>query len=148
MQRKSSILLSLLFTFSLALGACAAVTAAPTQDPTEVPYTQKSASANLTLILATTTSTQDSGLLDVLIPLFEAQTGYTVQTVAVGSGQAMQMGQRGNADVLLVHSPSAEKSFMEEGWGKDRGLVMHNDYIVVGPADDPAQIKGLGAVDA
>jgi tungstate transport system substrate-binding protein len=106
------------------------------------------APANPTLILATTTSTQDSGLLDVLVPMFQEQTGYTVQTVAVGSGEAMKMGQEGNADVLLVHSPSAEKTFMEEGWGKDRMLVMHNDFIIVGPAADPAKIKGLAAVDA
>ena len=84
------------------------VTEAPTQVPTEAP---RSLPANPTLILATTTSTQDSGLLDVLIPLFEAQTGYTVQTVAVGSGEAMKMGEEGNADVLLVHAPSAEKHF-------------------------------------
>ena len=100
------------------------------------------------LILATTTSTQDSGLLEVLIPLFEAETDYTVQTVAVGSGQAMEMGQQGNADVLLVHSPSAEKQFMTDGWGKDRALIMHNDFVIVGPADDPAKIKGLSAADA
>jgi tungstate transport system substrate-binding protein len=100
------------------------------------------------LILATTTSTQDSGLLDVLVPLFEQQTGFTVQTVAVGSGQAMEMGQNGDADVLLVHSPSAEKTFMADGYGKDRALVMHNDFIVIGPAEDPARIKGLSAVDA
>jgi len=87
-------------------------------------------------------------LLDVLIPLFEAETGFTVQTVAVGSGQAMQMGQEGNADVLLVHSPSAEKTFMSDGWGKDRALIMHNDFILVGPVSDPAKIKGMGPADA
>lgn len=101
-----------------------------------------SAPANPNLILATTTSTQDSGLLDVLVPLFEQETGYTVQTVAVGSGQAMTMGQEGNADVLLVHAPASEAAFMEEGYGKDRALVMHNDFIIVGPAADPAGIKG------
>ncbi len=106
------------------------------------------APANPDLILATTTSTQDSGLLDVLIPMFEQQTGYKVKTVAVGSGQAMEMGQQGNADVLLVHSPAAEKQFMADGWGKDRALIMHNDFIIVGPAADPAKIKGLSAVDA
>jgi tungstate transport system substrate-binding protein len=98
--------------------------------------------------LATTTSTQDSGLLDVLIPLFEAESGYTVQTVAVGSGQAMTMGQEGNADVLLVHAPASEVTFMEGGYGKDRALVMHNDFIIVGPAADPAGIKGLAVVEA
>jgi len=96
-----------------------------------------------TLILATTTSTQDTGLLDVLIPIFEKNTGYFVKTIAVGSGQAMTMGQKGEADVLLVHSPGAEKKFMEDGFGVSRRLVMHNDFIIVGPAEDPAKIKGL-----
>jgi tungstate transport system substrate-binding protein len=101
------------------------------------------------LILATTTSTQDSGLLDVLIPLFEEQSGYTVKVVAVGSGEAMKMGQEGNADVLLVHSPASEEQFMTDGYGSDRRLVMHNDFIIVGPAADPAGIRGItSAVEA
>jgi tungstate transport system substrate-binding protein len=95
------------------------------------------------LILATTTSTQDSGLLDVLIPLFEAESGYTVQTVAVGTGQALKMGEEGNADVLLVHAPESEVEFMSNGFGKDRAAVMHNDFIIVGPPSDPAGIKGM-----
>ena len=99
--------------------------------------------ANPNLILATTTSTQDSGLLDVLIPLFEEEYGYTVQTVAVGSGEAMKMGEEGNADVMLVHAPASEKDFMAAGNGTDRFLVMHNDFIIVGPAADPAGIKGM-----
>jgi tungstate transport system substrate-binding protein len=98
-----------------------------------------------TVILATTTSTQDSGLLDVLIPIFEKKTGYFVKTIAVGSGQAMAMGQKGEADVLLVHSPAAEKKFVAEGFGINRRLIMHNDFIIVGPPDDPAKIKGLKA---
>ncbi len=93
------------------------------------------------VILATTTSTQDSGLLDVLIPIFEKQTGYFVKTIAVGSGQAMAMGQKGEADVLLVHSPDAEKKFMAAGNGVQRRLVMHNDFIVVGTPADPAAVK-------
>ena len=139
MRRRLSLLCSLLIAGALAFGACA---------PVRPAATEPAAPANPNLILATTTSTQDSGLLDVLIPLFEKESGYMVQTVAVGSGQAMQMGQEGNADVLLVHSPTAEKQFMAEGWGKDRSLVMHNDFVIVGPANDPAQIKGLSAVDA
>jgi tungstate transport system substrate-binding protein len=95
-----------------------------------------------TIILATTTSTQDSGLLDLLIPVFEKKTGYFVKTIAVGSGQAMAMGQKGEADVLLVHSPGAEKKFVAEGYGVNRRLVMHNDFIILGPAEDPAKIKG------
>lgn len=101
------------------------------------------------IILATTTSTQDSGLLDRLIPVFEKRTGYVVKTIAVGSGQAMAMGQRGEADVLLVHSPDAEKKFVLDAFGIHRRLVMHNDFILVGPPQDPAGIKGGGsALDA
>jgi len=94
------------------------------------------------IIMATTTSTQDSGLLDVLLPVFEKKAGYFVKTIAVGSGQAMSMGQRGEADVLLVHSHAAEKKFIAEGYGINRRLVMHNDYIIVGPKSDTAGIKG------
>jgi len=144
MKSRYSLMFNLLIVFGLVVSACAPATPPPTQ----APATDKPALTNPILILATTTSTQDSGLLDVLIPLFEKESGYTVQTVAVGSGQAMEMGQQGNADVLLVHSPSAEKQFMTDGWGKDRDLVMHNDFIIVGPADDPAKIKGFSATDA
>jgi len=101
------------------------------------------------IILATTTSTQDTGLLDTLIPIFEKKTGYFVKTIAVGSGQAMTMGSKGEADVLLVHSPDAEKKFIADGLGVNRRLVMHNDFVIVGPADDPAKIKGeKSAVEA
>ncbi len=100
------------------------------------------APAQKNLILATTTSTQDSGLLDVLVPLFEKKTGYFVKTIAVGSGQAMAMGQKGEADVMLVHSPAAEKTFMADGFGVERMIVMHNDFVVIGPTADPAAIKG------
>ncbi len=105
--------------------------------------TKAPSSSNLTLILATTTSTQDSGLLDVLVPLFEKQTGYRVKIIAVGTGAALRMARDGNADVLLVHAPAAEKELMEAGWGRDRFLVMHNDFVIVGPGADPAGIQGL-----
>ncbi len=95
------------------------------------------------VILATTTSTQDSGLLDALVPTFEKETGYIVKTIAVGSGQAMAMGSRGEADVLLVHSPAAEKKLVDDGFGINRRLVMHNDFILVGPPGDPAKVKGV-----
>jgi tungstate transport system substrate-binding protein len=95
-----------------------------------------------TVILATTTSTQDSGLLDVLVPAFQKQTGYFVKTISVGSGQAMAMGRRGEADVLLVHSPADEEKFVEEGFGVGRRLVMHNDFVVVGPSADPGKVRG------
>jgi len=103
------------------------------------------AQAQKNLILATTTSTADTGLLDVLVPMFEKKTGYFVKTIAVGSGQAMAMGQKGEADVLLVHSPDAEKQFMADGYGLNRQWVMHNDYVVVGPPADPAGIKAIKA---
>jgi tungstate transport system substrate-binding protein len=108
----------------------------------------KAAAAKGSLILATTTSTQDSGLLDDLLPVFTKDTGWTVKTLAVGSGQALELGRRGEADVLLVHSPAAEKAFMAEGKAGQRRLVMHNDFVIVGPADDPAGIKGMDSVDA
>jgi len=100
------------------------------------------------IILATTTSTQDSGLLDILVPLFEKKNGFQVKTISVGSGQAMKMGEKGEADVLLVHSPDAEKKFMADGFGANRRLVMHNDFIILGPAADPAKVKGAKAAEA
>jgi tungstate transport system substrate-binding protein len=98
------------------------------------------------LILATTTSTQDSGLLDVLLPMFEQQSGLEVKVVAVGTGQALQLGRRGDADVLLVHDPAAEEKFVAEGYGIERREVMHNDFVLVGPKDDPAKIQGVKTV--
>ena len=158
-----NIFLTLILLAALTLSACGSaptLTAAPvTEEPvateapaTEAPATEAPTAAaaptNPNIILATTTSTQDSGLLDVLVPMFEEQTGYTVKTVAVGTGEALKMGEEGNADVLLVHAPSSETTFMEGGSGKDRMLVMHNDFIIVGPANDPAGIKGLGPKEA
>lgn len=105
-------------------------------------------SAPSTLILATTTSTQDSGLLDVLVPIFERETGYQVQTIAVGTGAALKMGEQGNADVLLVHAPQAEAALVQAGVVKDRFLVMHNDYVIVGPQSDPAGIAGQTVPEA
>ncbi|AEG58805.1 substrate-binding domain-containing protein [Desulforamulus ruminis] len=93
------------------------------------------------VILATTTSTQDSGLLDVLQPEFEKQTGYTLKIIAVGTGAALAMGEKGEADVLLVHAPASEKALVDSGVGLNYSLVMHNDFILVGPENDPAGIK-------
>jgi tungstate transport system substrate-binding protein len=104
--------------------------------------TARAAEPVRTVLLATTTSTQDSGLLDFLLPLFEKESGYAVKTISVGSGQAMAMGRRGEADVLLVHSPADELKLVEEGFGVNRRLVMHNDFVLVGPASDPAGIRG------
>ena len=102
-----------------------------------------------TVILSTTTSTQDSGLLDVLVPLFEKKTGYTLKTLSVGTGQALALAARGEADVALVHAPALEKKYVAEGKLLARRLVMYNDFVIVGPPEDPARIKGLpSAVDA
>ena len=107
------------------------------------------AAAGQAVILSTTTSTQDSGLLDVLVPLFEKQTGSVVKTISVGTGQALALAGKGEADVALVHAPDSEKKYVADGLLVNRRLVMHNDFLIVGPDSDPAQIKGVkSAVDA
>jgi tungstate transport system substrate-binding protein len=134
----------------LVVAACAqAPTVTPTvaagAQPTPIPRTGN----DKDLILATTTSTQDSGLLDVLIPMFEQQSGYKVKTVAVGTGAALALGARGEADVVLVHAPASEVQWMQQGYGTERLLVMHNDFVIVGPDSDSAHIKGdTSALDA
>jgi tungstate transport system substrate-binding protein len=95
------------------------------------------------LILATTTSTADSGLLDAILPDFEEQYNATVDVIAVGTGQALEMGEAGDADVLLVHSPAREEAFVAEGHGIERVPVMYNDFIIIGPVEDPAGIPGM-----
>jgi tungstate transport system substrate-binding protein len=176
MKRRIAVLFSWLVLVSMLFGACttAATTQAPqptqppaqptqkpvepTQPPaatpTEAPPPTEAApplpvpgSGKLTL--ATTTSTQDSGLLDYLLPMFEKEFGVKVDVIAVGSGQALQLGVDGNADVLLVHSPAAETEYMANGDGTRREDVMYNDFIVICPDSDPAGIKGMPlAVDA
>jgi tungstate transport system substrate-binding protein len=100
------------------------------------------------VILATTTSTADTGLLDALGPPFKEATGYTLKPIAVGSGAALALGERGEADVVLAHSPQAEQDFMEEGYGAERRTVMYNDFVIVGPEDDPAGIAGAASAVA
>lgn len=95
------------------------------------------------VILSTTTSTQDSGLLDVLVPMFEKKSGLTVKTISVGTGQALALAARGEADVTLAHAPSVEKKYVEEGKMSNRRLVMYNDFVIIGPPDDPATIRGV-----
>lgn len=126
-QKRNIVLLSLILLLLIVLTACAG-----TKKP-----------ENPEIILATTTSTRDSGLLDVLVPDFEAETSYTVKTIAVGTGQALKMGENGDADLLFVHAPAAEKEFMAGGYGSERLLVMHNDFVIVGPEDDPAGIASV-----
>jgi tungstate transport system substrate-binding protein len=122
---------ALLLAFFLILTSCGA----PSPRPDE-------------LLLVSTTTTQDTGLLDALLPAFTEQTGYGVQLVAVGSGQALKMGEQGDADVILLHSPEAEKEFVANGFGIDRRLVMHNDFVIVGPSADPAGIRGRSPAEA
>jgi tungstate transport system substrate-binding protein len=102
-----------------------------------------------TLRLATTTSTENSGLLQDLLPYFERKTGYTVHVIAVGTGKALRMGRDGDVDVVLVHAPAAEQKFVDEGAGVKRVKVMYNDFVIVGPADDPASISSsTSGIDA
>src|SRR2546421_1435958 len=95
------------------------------------------------VLLATTTSTRDAGLLDSLLPVFERQTHYSVKVIAVGSGQALAMGRRGDADVVLSHAPEAERALVDSGYFVRRRIVMHNEFLIVGPARDPAGRRGL-----
>lgn len=132
---------------TLLLGACGGDDGAAADNGTSAASGSATPrSAGDELILATTTSTENSGLLDVLIPMYEEATGDSIKVIAVGSGAAIQMGERGDADVLLVHSPAAEEAFIAAGNGEARKRVMYNDFIIVGTADDRAAIKG--AADA
>jgi len=103
--------------------------------------------AQSAIILATTTSTQDSGLLDVLVPRFEKERGIATKVIAVGSGAALRMAARGDADVILVHAPAAERRYVEAGDLVDGRAVMHNDFVITGPGDDPAGIRALTSVN-
>lgn len=129
-----ALVLAMMMVLSLLAGC------GPSEEP-EGPDAEGPAEIIGTIILATTTSTQDSGLLDEILPDFTYKTGYEVDVIAVGSGEAMKMGENGEADVLLVHSPAAEKAFVEAGHGPERFDVMYNDFIILGPTEDPAGIK-------
>ncbi len=130
----------------LLLCACGKTSGGSSETETDA----KAAESKGTLILATTTSTKDSGLLDEILPVFESATGYRVDVVSVGSGEAMKMGENGEADVLLVHSPASEKAFVEAGHADEDGRkdVMYNDFILIGPKDDPAGIYAEAPNDA
>lgn len=107
------------------------------------------APAQQEIIFATTTSVQDTGLLDVIVPIFEKESGYRVKAVAVGTGQALALAGRGEADVVLAHAPDTEKKYIADGALTNRRLVMHNTFLLAGPAADPAKVKGTGkAIDA
>lgn len=138
---KKMFLLAVLLLLALAMitTGCASPRADQPEPTPTVPTAAKE------IILATTTSTQDSGLLDTLIPMFEEKTGYIVKTIAVGSGAALALGERGEADVLLVHAPAREKLLLESGHAITRDLIMFNDFVIVGSAEDPAGIRGMAA---
>ena len=138
MTRRRSAVATLVATM-LATAACGSDSSGSAASKTATPSGQ--------MILATTTSTRDTGLLDTLVPAFEHTGKCSVKTVAVGSGQAIDLGARGQADVLLVHSPDAEQTFMQEGHGASRVAVMHNDFVLVGPPADPAKAAGAGGVE-
>jgi tungstate transport system substrate-binding protein len=125
-----------LLLLSLLIAACQALPASPVEDA--LPAAQPASR----LSLATTTSTQDSGLLDFLLPDFETEYGVDVDVIAVGTGQSLKLGEDGNADVLLVHARAQEDAFMTAGHGVRREEVMYNDFVIVGSADDPAGIAG------
>ncbi|MCL6570585.1 MAG: substrate-binding domain-containing protein [Bacillus sp. (in: Bacteria)] len=131
---------AVLFTFMLLiLSACG------NSDTKDVAVKEKKVepkAAPTEMILATTTSTQDSGLLDVLIPMFEKENNVKVKTIAVGTGQALEMGTKGEADVLLVHAPKSEQVLVDNGDAINYKRVMYNDFILVGPSDNPAGVSG------
>ncbi|HEU0169556.1 MAG TPA: substrate-binding domain-containing protein [Chloroflexota bacterium] len=129
-------------------GASAAGAAKPSASAAAAPTTITRSGNAKDVILATTTSTQDSGLLDVLVPMFEKQGGWNVKTVAVGTGAALALGAGGQADVVLVHAPQSEIQWMNQGYGTERLLVMHNDFVILGPRSDPDGIKGAPIADA
>lgn len=122
----------------------------PPASPSPSPSTPPRTSYNpKEILLSSTTSVRDSGLMDKLIPVFQQNSGYTVKPIYNGSGAALALGQKGEADVLVVHSPAAELTFMKDGYGSDRKLIMHNDFVVLSPKNDPAKVKGSAtAVDA
>lgn len=142
MKKISILLLIFLLIFTT---ACTKNVETPTNtgqvEETQDETSQEQVEAKGSIILSTTTSTQDSGLLDFLLPIFTDETGIEVKTIAVGTGKALQMGRDGEADVLLVHSKADEIKFVEEGYGTERRDVMYNDYILVGPKDDPLNLK-------
>lgn len=111
-------------------------------------WAQSAVSADTAIVVASTTSTQDSGLFSHLLPVVQARTGVTAKVVAQGTGQALETARRGDADVVFVHDPEAEAKFVAEGHGVARHLVMYNDFVIIGPKDDPAAIRGKDVVSA
>ncbi|QCJ44002.1 tungsten ABC transporter substrate-binding protein [Bacillus sp. S3] len=139
-MRKNRFLIALFALMLLVLSACGSAGTKDTAAKEKKEPAKKPAPTEM--ILATTTSTQDSGLLDVLIPMFEEENNVKVKTIAVGTGQALEMGTKGEADALLVHAPAAEKAVVDAGDAINYKRVMYNDFILVGPKDNPAGVSG------
>ncbi|UCG26292.1 MAG: substrate-binding domain-containing protein [Chloroflexota bacterium] len=133
----------ILLIFALFLAACNEASDEGNSELSDEPAEEAQTSETQSLILATTTSTENSGLLAEILPEFEAAFDVQVDVVAVGTGQALALGEDGNADVLLVHARAREDAFMEEGHGSRREDVMYNDFVILGPEDDPAGIAGM-----
>lgn len=128
-MKRTGILLSILLALTIAASSCS-------KEPAQV------------LMMATTTSTDNTGLLDVLAPQFKKDTGIELKWVSVGTGKALQMGQNCDVDILLVHAPDAEKEFVNKGFGLNRTELMYNDFVIIGPADDPAGVKGMSVINS
>jgi tungstate transport system substrate-binding protein len=137
-KRFLALTLSILLIFTLLTGCASKENNPDVEEPKEDNPVEE---AGGSIILSTTTSTQDSGLLDYILPKFEEETGIEVKVVAVGTGKALQMGRDGDADILLVHAKESEEEFVAEGYGLERHDVMYNDFILVGPKDDPLKLK-------
>ncbi|MBS4213313.1 MULTISPECIES: substrate-binding domain-containing protein [Neobacillus] len=139
-MRKNRLLITLFAFMLLILSACGNSDTKTNAAPKEKKAAEKPAPTEM--ILATTTSTQDSGLLDVIIPMFEKENNVKVKTIAVGTGQALEMGTKGEADALLVHAPAAEKAVVDAGDAINYKRVMYNDFVLVGPKENPADVSG------
>ncbi|MED4204622.1 substrate-binding domain-containing protein [Neobacillus mesonae] len=144
-MKKNRLVIALVALMLFVLSACGST---DTKDAAANNKKEPVKAAPTEMILATTTSTQDSGLLDVLIPMFEKENNVIVKTIAVGTGQALEMGKKGEADVLLVHAPKAEEEVVASGDATNRKRVMYNDFVLVGPSENPAGVSGKDIKDA
>ncbi|MBT2657414.1 substrate-binding domain-containing protein [Bacillus sp. ISL-18] len=145
-MKKNRFVIALFALMLLVLSACGNTTSKDSAAKEQKPAAAKPAPTNM--ILATTTSTQDSGLLDVIIPMFEKENNVKVKVIAVGTGEALAMGTKGEADALLVHAPAAEKAVVDAGDAINYKRVMYNDFVLVGPKENPAGVRGDDIVAA
>ena len=137
------VFLMLVFCISLYAGGTQEMGSAEPEAEPAPAQSEPAAPENPRFKLATTTSTDNSGLLDVLLPAFKAETGYDVDVIAVGTGKAIALGEAGDVDVIMVHARSREDAFVADGYGVNRSDLMHNDFVILGPPSDPAGVKGM-----